>query len=62
MRMQQQMIGPDVITYTGVGTAGGSTILGWLGHNHHAIASMGVIAGVIIGLIGLYFQYKRIKK
>jgi|TARA_R110002051_G_scaffold279146_1_gene340600 hypothetical protein len=61
--MQNQIIVPaEIVTATGVSTGVGSAIVGWLGTNNDAISSVGIITGIIIGLIGLYFQYKRIKK
>ena len=61
--MQHQMvIPPEMVTGAGVSTGIGSFTLGWLSENHLAISSIGIIIGVIIGVVGLYFQYKRLKQ
>lgn len=45
-------------------SAGGGVWL-WLAENQQSIAALGVLAGILIGLIGLavniYFQHKRSK-
>lgn len=50
----------------GATVAFSSGVMGWLAENHQAIASLGVFAGILIGLIGLganiYYQHQRSKK
>ena len=38
----------------GAALAVGSGLMKWLGENHDAIASIGVIAGVLIGALGFF--------
>ena len=47
----------NTTTISGVGITGGSGVLGKLAENVDAIASIGVLAGIVIGVIGLCIQW-----
>ena len=50
------------IALSGAGVSAASGIWGWLAENHQVIASIGVIAGIIVGVTGLIIQARAIKR
>jgi len=44
------------LTLTGAGVSTASGLWGWLGANHHVLASIGVLVGIIVGVAGLTIQ------
>lgn len=44
----------------GLSTASG--LWGWFGENHAAIASLGVVIGIAIGILGLAIQYRTARR
>ena len=44
------------ITLAGAGVSTASGLWGWLGQNHEVLASIGVLVGIVVGLIGLSVQ------
>lgn len=55
--MQQLTDGTGLkITATGAGLSTTSGLWMWLGYNHEALASLGVLIGIVVGVIGLVIQ------
>lgn len=44
----------------GLSTASG--LWGWFGQNHAEIASLGVVIGIVIGIVGLGIQYRSARR
>ena len=44
------------ITLAGASVSTASGLWGWLGQNHEVLASIGVLVGILVGLIGLTIQ------
>lgn len=52
----QQHVSEAKVTLGGAGLSTASGLFGWLSENGSAIASLGVIVGIIVGLAGLATQ------
>lgn len=44
------------ITLAGASVSTGSGLWGWLGQNDEVLASIGVLVGIVVGLVGLSVQ------
>jgi len=44
------------VTLAGASVSTASGLWGWLGDNHEVLASIGVLTGIMVGLIGLTIQ------
>lgn len=44
------------VTLAGAGVSTASGLWGWLGQNHEMLASIGVLVGIVVGLVGLSVQ------
>lgn len=50
------------LSAAGGGLSTASGLWGWFGQNHAEIASLGVVIGIVIGIVGLGIQYRSARR
>ena len=60
-KLSQATVGQK-IALSGASLSTASGIWSWLGENHEIIASIGVLVGIIVGVIGLVIQARAIRR